>query len=92
MRKITIIKPHEAPRHVHMISSKRDGRERIIQLKAVFKDKPHRTSECVLSEIENWKFEKGEAARTKGGLYKVRMYTPEKRYRTKKKINHKNSY
>lgn len=74
MRKINIITigGKSAPRP--LVSSKRDGRERNICFKGLFEDRPNKLSHCSLSADENQKFEKGEAARVKGGLYKVQQY------------------
>ncbi|MDH6310915.1 hypothetical protein M2448_003867 [Dysgonomonas sp. PF1-14] len=58
-------------KEVPLISSKRDGRERIIVIKGLFEGKPEHKTTGTLPVKENVKFENGEFARVKGGLFKV---------------------
>lgn len=78
MRKINVITidGKSAPRP--LVSSKRDGRERNICFKGLFEDRPDKLSHCSLSADKNWKFERGEVTRVKGGLYKVQQYPAKK--------------
>lgn len=71
MRKINIITIGGNSALRPLVSSKRDGRERNICFKGLLEDRPDKLSHCSLFADENRKFEKGEAARVKGGLYKV---------------------
>lgn len=74
MRKINVITVGGKSPPRPLVSSKRDGRERDICFKGLFEDQPDKLSHCSLSADENWKFERGEVARVKGGLYKVQQY------------------
>lgn len=74
MRKINIITIGGKSTPRPLVSSKRDGRERNICFKGLFEDRPDKLSHCSLSADENCKFERGEVARVKGGLYKVQQY------------------
>lgn len=56
---------------VILISSKSDICERVIIIKGLHEDKPEHKTTGILSEKDNIKFEKGEFARVKGGLFKV---------------------
>ena len=66
--KVTWIKTTQK---VQLISSKRDDRERIIKFKGFGYDRPNRIIKVELSVKENDKFERGEMARCKGGIFSV---------------------
>jgi len=71
MRKITISYIGKIKR-VPLVSSRRDGKERIIKIKGLFDHLPERVSTGILSVKQNEEFEKGNFARVKGGIFKVK--------------------
>ena len=60
-------------KEVPLISSKRDGQERIVKIKGLFNNNPEHISAGVLSVKENREYELGNYARVKGGLFKVKQ-------------------
>jgi len=72
MRKITINYLGNI-KDVPLVSSRRDGKERIVKIKGLFDDKPDHISTGILPAKENEEFEKGNFARVKGGIFKVKQ-------------------
>ncbi len=60
-------------KEVPLLSSKRDGQERIVRIKGLFHDKPEHISTGILSAKENRNYEDGNYARVKGGIFKVKQ-------------------
>ena len=56
---------------VQLISSKRDIKERIIIFKGFWPDRPNQLIRVELSVKENDKFERGQVAKCKGGIFYV---------------------
>lgn len=71
MRKITIQYLGKV-KDVPLVSSRRDGLERIIKIKGLFDHLPNRISTGILSVKQNEEFENGNYARVKGGIFKVK--------------------
>ena len=71
MRKITIQYLGKI-KDVLLVSSRRDGLERIIKIKGLFDHLPDRISTGILSVTQNEEFENGNYARVKGGIFKVK--------------------
>ncbi len=72
MRKVTISYLGKI-KDVPLVSSRRDGKERIVKIKGLFDDKPEHISTGILPVKENEEFEKGNFARVKGGIFKVKQ-------------------
>jgi len=72
MRKITINYLGKI-KDVPLVSSRRDGKERIIKIKGLFDDKPDRITIGILPEKENDEYKTGNYGRVKGGLFKVKQ-------------------
>ena len=68
MRYITVQFILNKPRKVQLVSSKKDGEERLIKVKGLFKDHPNQILTFVLTPKENFKFEIGLKATAKGGI------------------------
>lgn len=71
MRKITIQYPGKV-KDVPLVSSRRDGQERIVKIKGLFDHLPEHISTGILSVKQNIEYEKGNLARVKGGIFKVK--------------------
>jgi hypothetical protein len=54
-----------------LISSKRDGQERIIIFKGFWPDRPNQLIRVELTVKENEKFERGKIAKCRGGIFYV---------------------
>jgi len=72
MRKVTISYLGKI-KDVALISSRRDGRERIVKIKGLFDHLPDRITTGILPVKENEEYENGNFARVKGGIFKVKQ-------------------
>lgn len=72
MRKVTISYLGKI-KDVPLVSSRRDGKERIVKIKGLFDDKSEHISTGILPVKENEEFENGNFARVKGGIFKVKQ-------------------
>jgi len=59
-------------RQVPLVSSRRDGQQRTVKIKGLFSHLPEHISTGILSVKENEEYEKGNYARVKGGIFKVK--------------------
>lgn len=71
MRKVTINYIGKI-KDVPLVSSRKNGDERIVKIKGLFDHLPDRVSTGILSCKENEEYEKGNFSRVKGGIFKVK--------------------